>query len=48
MKESKSEKLSISKVIEIIKEDIFDNWDIKKYFDLDELIEDIDGGHGLN
>jgi hypothetical protein len=47
-KESKGQDLSLSKVIELIKADEFDNWDIKEYSDLDELIEDIDGGYGLN
>lgn len=47
-KESKSETLSLSKVIKIIKDDCFDNWDIQEYQDLDDLIEDIDGGYGIN
>ena len=47
-KESKKQDLSLSKVIELIKEDDFSNWDIKQYSDLEELIEDIDGGFGLN
>ena len=47
-KDSKKQDLSLTKAIELIKEDDFSNWDIKEYFDLDELIEDIDGGFGLN
>lgn len=47
-KENKSDGLSLTKVIEIIKEDDFSNWDVEQYDDLEELIFDIDGGHGLN
>ena len=47
-KESKQQNLSLSKVINIIKEDDFSNWDIKEYKDMESAIKDIDGGHGIN
>ncbi len=47
-KDFKSQNLTLSKVIEIIKNDDFSNWDVNEYDDLDLLIEDIDGGFGLN
>ena len=47
-KDSKRQTLSLTKAIELIKEDDFSNWDVEEYTYLDELIEDIDGGFGLN
>ena len=47
-KESKKQDLSLSKVIELVKEDDFSNWDIIEYFDMTDLIDDLDGGFGLN
>lgn len=47
-KERKQQDLSLSKTIELIKQDDFSNWDIKEYSDLNELIEDIDDGFGIN
>lgn len=47
-KERKSDDLTLPKVIEIIKNDEFDNWDVEQYEDLDMLMEDVDGGYGLN
>ena len=47
-KDSKQQSLNLSKVKELIIEDDFSNWDIKEYFDLEELIDDIDGGYGIN
>ena len=47
-KDSKRQGLTLSKVIELIKEDDFSNWDVVEYSNLEELIDDIDGGYGLN
>ena len=47
-KDNNSEGLDLLKVIEIIKDDGFENWDIEEYSDLSDLIEDIDNGFGIN
>ena len=47
-KRYKTEGLSLNKAIELIKEDDFSSWDVKEYLDLEELIQDIDGGYGIN
>ena len=44
----KGEPLTRTRVIEIIENDDFSNWDFAVYNDLDSLINDIDGGHGIN
>ncbi len=47
-KEFKGEELTINKIIDIIKNDEFDNYDVDEYYDFDEMISDIDGGYGIN
>lgn len=45
--ERRDENLSIRKVRKIIEEDNLDNWDYYQSYDLDDLIERIDGGFGI-
>lgn len=45
--ERKGENLTLYKVREIVQEDIMDNWDMYQSYDLDDLIERIDGGFGI-
>ncbi len=44
----KGEKLTITKVKEIIENDDLSNWDNQQYDNLEDLIDDIDGGFGIN
>lgn len=44
----KGEKLTISKVINIINDDDYSNWDINQSYNLDVLIGIIDNGYGIN
>lgn len=44
----KCQKLTISKLRQIIREDDFSNWDFIGSEDLDGLIDDIDDGFGIN
>ena len=44
----KGQKMTISRAINIIKEDSFENWDIEVSEDLEELIEMLDDGFGIN
>lgn len=46
-KSSRSENLTIRKLREILENDTFESWDIQEYHNIDELIEDIDGGFGI-
>lgn len=39
--------LTIRKVREIVQEDCFDNWDYYQSYDLNELIDRVDGGFGI-
>jgi hypothetical protein len=43
----KGEKLTTEIVKEIILDDCGENWDIHEYQSIDELIDDLDGGHGI-
>jgi len=47
-KNFKGQGLTISDTINIIEDDSFENWDVIEYQDLDDLIDDLDGGYGLN
>ncbi len=47
-KDSKRQGLSISKAIQLVKDDIFENWDVVEYNSLDAVIEVVDGGFGIN
>lgn len=44
----KNQQLSLSKVKQIIEEDDGGNWDLKQSYDINELIEMINGGFGIN
>lgn len=44
----RSENLNINKVKRIIQEDDLSNWDIKEYSQMEDLIEDLDGGFGIH
>ena len=44
---TKGEKLTKQKVIKIIQDDDGSNWDIKQYFDIKDLIDDIDDSYGI-
>ena len=46
-KHSKAENLGLSKVKEIILDDCGESWDIEERYDIDELIEMLDGGFGI-
>jgi len=46
-KDRKSDKLTLSKVKQIIQEDCGDNWDIEESHDINELIEMLDDGFGI-
>ncbi len=43
----KHENLSISKVHKIIEEDDFSNWDFNQSYDVNKLIQMVDGGFGI-
>lgn len=43
----KGQPLTIKKATEILENDDFENWDIKSSYDLDYIIEMIDGGWGI-
>jgi hypothetical protein len=44
----KGQKLTISKVRQIISEDNGSNWDLEQSDDIDDLIDMLDGGFGIN
>lgn len=45
---TKTETLNINKVKKLIEEDDLSNWDIQQYDTMEELIEDLDAGFGIN
>lgn len=47
-KDSRSQDLNINKVKKIIQEDDGSNWDIKEYYDINKLIDDIADIYGIN
>lgn len=47
-KERKTDKLSLKTVKEIILEDDGSNWDYKQSYDINELIDMLDNGFGIN
>lgn len=44
----KGEDINLIKLNKIITKDELENWDIKEYQDLSDLIEDLDSGFGIN
>jgi hypothetical protein len=46
-KVSKTEKLSLAKLKEIIAEDDFSNWDFQQGYDVEKLIDNLDDGFGI-
>lgn len=47
-KDRKTDKLSLSKVKKIIEEDDGSSWDFQQSYDIDELIDMLDDGFGIN
>lgn len=47
-KRSKSDNLTLKKVKEIIENDDFSNYDVYEGFDIEDLIDDLDDGFGIN
>lgn len=47
-KENKSDKLSIFRAKRILENDSFEVWDSEESYDIEELIEMVDGGFGIN
>lgn len=48
-KDSKGEDVTFEKLIDILENDSFENWDVYENEDLDELLTDyVDGGYGIN
>ena len=45
---TRAEKLKLSRAKAILKDDNLDNWDYYQFDSLDDAIESIDGGYGLN
>ena len=46
-KDSKGEKLNLSKLKRIINDDCGEGWDLEEGYDIDELIEMLDDGFGI-
>jgi hypothetical protein len=47
-KQYKGYTVGINDIKRIIKEDNGENWDIKEYTDIDDIIDDLDSGFGIN
>jgi hypothetical protein len=47
-KDFKRDMMTEDKLRKILTEDDFSNWDIGEYSQIEDLIEDIDGGFGIN
>lgn len=45
--DKKGQKLTLSKVKQIIEEDDFSNWDLEQGYDIEELINGLDEGFGI-
>lgn len=47
-KQFKSEKLTLNKVKRILEEDDFSSWECFQFFSLQDAIDEVDGGYGIN